>query len=177
MTKKVAISGRISQGSAGMVFTASMANVTTMPASIPDATEAGILAISRVSGLNRPVAIKRMAVTMKAPTASPIEKPFDAAISATPGVDQAVMTGILVRQDSHRLSIAIARQIAVTQLAVSTCVAPTALAAAMTMASVPPKPMIAATKADTGMEIRMSLACLPNHGVDRPHQQVEILRP
>ncbi|MET3520101.1 hypothetical protein ABID25_001929 [Mesorhizobium abyssinicae] len=126
---------------------------------MPEATEGGIRAMNWVSGLNRPVAIKSTAVTMKAPTASFTEKPLDAASSAKPGVDQAVMTGILVRQDSHRHSTAIARQIAVTPLAVSTCVAPTALAAAMTTASVPPKPTIAATKADIGMEMRM-LTCL-----------------
>ena len=92
---------------------------------------------------------------MKAPTACGMVKPLEAAISARPGVDQAVMTGILVRQDSHRHSTAMARQIAVTPLAVSTCVAPTALAAARTMANVPPKPTIAATKADIGMEMRI----------------------
>ena len=102
MTKKAAISGRISQGSAGIVFTALMAKVTTMPASMPDATEAGILAISRVSGRNRPVAISISAVRMKAPTASAMVKPLLAATSAAPGVDHAVITGILVRQDSHR---------------------------------------------------------------------------
>src|SRR4051812_22215883 len=98
---------------------------------------------------------------MKAATASRIEKPLEAAISAKPGVDQAVITGILVRQESQRLSTAIARQMAVTQLAVSICVAPTAFAAAMTIASVPPKPTIAATKADTGMERRISSVSAP----------------
>ena len=178
MTKKAAISGRISHGSTGMVLTALMAKVTTMPASMPEATEAGILEISWVSGLNRPVAINRMPVTMKAPTASAMVKPLDAAISARPGVDQAVMTGIFVRQDSHRLSIAMARQSAVTQLAVSICVAPTALAAAMTMASVPPKPTMAATKADIGMEMR--ILAYPARWTMSPtalQQHVEILRP
>ena len=36
---------------------------------------------------------------MKAPTASGMVKPVDAPISAAPGVDHAVMTGILVRHD------------------------------------------------------------------------------
>jgi hypothetical protein len=45
----------------------------------------------------------------------------------------------------------------VTQLAVSARVAPTASAAAMISASVPPKPTMAATKAETGMEIRIFL--------------------
>jgi len=144
---------------------------------LPDATEAGIFAISRVSGLNRPVATKRMPVTMKAPTACGIVKPLEAAISARPGVDQAVMTGILVRQESHRHSTTMARQIAVTPLAVSTCVAPTALAAAMTRASVPPKPTIAATKADMGMEMRIFLPCLLDHGAHGSQQHVEILWP
>jgi hypothetical protein len=84
-----------------------------------------------------------------------MEKPLEAAISATPGVDHAVMTGIFVRHDSHAVSNAMARHSAVTQLAVCNCVAPTAPAAAMTMASVPPKPTIAATKADTGMDMRI----------------------
>ena len=110
MTKKAAISGRISQGSTGIVFTALMAKVTTMPASMPEATDAGIFAISRVSGLNRPVTISMTATTMKAPTASAMVKPVLAATSAAPGVDQAVMTGIFVRQESHRLSTAMARQ-------------------------------------------------------------------
>ena len=60
-----------------------------MPASMPDATEDGILEIKSVSGRNRPVAINRTAATMKAPTASAMVKPVDAAISAAPGVDQA----------------------------------------------------------------------------------------
>ena len=82
-----------------MVFTALMAKVTTMPASMPDATEAGIFAISRVSGPNRPVAMSRTAVMMKAPTASATVKPLEAAMSAAPGVDHALMTGIFVRQE------------------------------------------------------------------------------
>ena len=36
---------------------------------------------------------------MKAPTASAMVKPLEAAISAAPGVDQAIITGIFVRQD------------------------------------------------------------------------------
>ena len=36
---------------------------------------------------------------MKAPTASATVKPLEAAISAAPGVDQALMTGIFVRQE------------------------------------------------------------------------------
>ena len=127
-----------------------------MPASMPEATEAGIRAISLVSGLNRPVQISSTAVTMKAPTASSMVKPLLAATSAAPGVDQAVMTGIFVRQESQAVSSAMARQIAVTQLAVWSCVAPTASAAAMISASVPPKPTIAATKAEIGIEMRIA---------------------
>ena len=49
-----------------------MAKPTTMPASIPEATEAGIIEISRVSGLIMPVATSSRAATTKAPTASSI---------------------------------------------------------------------------------------------------------
>ncbi len=94
-------------------------------------------------------------------------KPVLAATSAAPGVDQALITGILVRQESHRLSSAMARQIAVTQLAVSMRVAPTASAAAMISASVPPKPTIAATKAETGIDMRM-LTTAPARSSLRP---------
>ena len=53
----------------------------------------------RVSGLNRPVATRSTAATMNAPTASAIENPVDAAMSAAPGVDHALITGIFVFQD------------------------------------------------------------------------------
>ena len=129
-----------------------------MPASMPDATEAGIFAISLVSGRNRPVAMRRIAAMMKAPTACSTVKPLDAPMSAAPGVDHALMTGILVRQDKYRLSTAMARQSAVTALAVWAWVAPTASEAAMISASVPPKPTMAATKAETGIETRMGKA-------------------
>ena len=134
------------------VFTALMAKLTTMPASMPDATEAGMREISLVNGLSTPVRISSNATMMKAPTASFIVKPVLAATSAAPGVDHAEMMGMRVRQLSHAVSSAMARQIAVTQLAVWSCVAPTALAAAMISASVPPKPTIAATNAEVGMD-------------------------
>src|SRR5262249_16824907 len=154
MMKKAAISGRMSHGSEGIALTALMAKVTTMPASMPEATEAGMREIRLVKGLIRPVRISSTAVTMKAPTPSAMVKPDEAGTSAGPGVAPGVMTGIFVRQDSHRLSTAMARQMAVTQLAVCACVAPSAAAAAMMIASVPPKPTTAATKAEMGMDRR-----------------------
>ena len=68
--------------------------MTTMPASMPDDTATGMRATRLVSGLKRPVAINRTAVAMKAPTASFMVKPEEAATSAAPGVDQAVTIGI-----------------------------------------------------------------------------------
>ena len=97
-----------------------------MPASMPDAMEAGMRAISRVSGLNRPVAIRSSAVSTKAPTASLTEKPVLAAINAAPGVDHAVTIGMRKRQDRTAVSSAIAKQSAVTALAVCAWFAPTA---------------------------------------------------
>ena len=67
-----------------------------------------------------------------------------------------------------------AMQSAVTQLAVWTCVAPTAWAAAMMIASVPPKPTIAATKAEAGIDrriealVRNAHACLRAEGGWQP---------
>jgi hypothetical protein len=43
--------------------------------------------------------MRRTAVMMKAPTASAMVKPLDAAMSAAPGVDHALMTGIFVRHE------------------------------------------------------------------------------
>src|SRR5690606_15789253 len=106
------------------------------------------------------------------PTASFTEKPELAATSAAPGVDHAAMTGIRLRQLSHAVSSAMARHMAVTMLAVWPAVAPTALAAAMISASVPPKPTIAATKAEAGMEDRIRSPGLFAYRLDRPHQHV-----
>ena len=138
-----------------MAFTAFIANVTRMPASMPDAMEAGMREIARISGLNSPVTVSIRPTSMNAPTASLIEKPVLAPISAAPGVDHAEITGIFVYQESHIVSTAIARQRAVTMLAVCWCDAPTASAAAMIRASVPPKPTTAATKPETGTDRRM----------------------
>src|SRR5690606_41510293 len=89
---------------------------------------------------------------------------------------------------------AMAMQMAVTQLAVSAWLAPTAAAAAMMMASVPPKPTMAATNAETGMERRISRPtvgragpgfsrgsmpspCPLHHGFDGAEQHLQVLRP
>ena len=147
-----------------------------MPASMPDATDDGMSEISLVSGLSTPVRMSSTATMMKAPTASAIVKPELTATSAAPGVDHAAIIGIRVRQLSHAVSNTCARQIAVTQLAVWSGVAPTALAAAMMMASVPPRPTIAATNAEIGIDSRM-LGFDAGHRRDGIDDHVEILRP
>ena len=80
--------------------------------------------------------------------------PPEAAISAAPGVDQAVMAGILWRRLSKPPVAAMARQSAATQDEVWPESAPTARAAATTMAIVPPKPTSAATTAEMTTDAR-----------------------
>ena len=72
------------------------------PASIAWATEAGMRAMSAPSGGTSPVSTISRPVTMKAPTAAghpPSTVPVEAS-SAAPGVDQATVIGIRVRQAS-----------------------------------------------------------------------------
>jgi hypothetical protein len=62
---------------------------------MPDAIDAGILETRPEIGLINPVTMMARAVTMKAPTPCCMVKPVLAPISAKPGVDHAVMIGIL----------------------------------------------------------------------------------
>ena len=50
--------------------------------------------ISRPNGLTRPVSTMSPPASRKAPTAAWIEMPLEEAISAAPGVDHAVTTGM-----------------------------------------------------------------------------------
>src|SRR3954462_9919428 len=87
------------------------------------------------------------------------------------------MTGIRVPPARPADSLARARQSAVTQLAVSAWLAPSAAAAERMIASVPPKPMTAATAAATGIDARIWSAGLRNKRLDGADDQVEVLGP
>ena len=65
-----------------------------MPASIAPATGAGMRSISAPTGRNMAASRIRPAATRNAPTAPGRVMPSEAAISAAPGVDQAVMIGM-----------------------------------------------------------------------------------
>ena len=66
-----------------------------MPASMAEAMLAGILSISRPSGLTAAVSRISTAASTKAPTAAAkLGTPGVEAISAAPGVDQAAMIGM-----------------------------------------------------------------------------------
>ena len=117
---------------------------------MPEATPAGRRWISVPTGRSQAVRQTRAPASRKAPIAcGRVTAPPVLAISAAPGVDQAVMIGWRWRMLSQMLVAAMARHSAVTQDAVWSASAPTARAAATTIASVPPKPTNAATSAET----------------------------
>jgi hypothetical protein len=76
-------------------------------------------------------------------------------MTAAPGVDHAVMIGILCHHDRTPDVIAMERQRAVTQDVVCASVAPTARAASRTTAKAPAMPTSAATKAAVMAERRI----------------------
>ena len=121
-----------------------------MPASIPAATLVGMRSIRRSNGAMADATKVSAAATMKAPTAAGISRLApDAAISAAPGVDQAVIRGNLWCTLRIAAAAAIARQMQVIHDAVSAGVARSASAAANTMAIEPAQPTIAAVTAAT----------------------------
>ena len=155
MTRNRASSGRTSAGAVAALSNGATTKRSSTPASIAAATAVGRRRISVSRGRNAAVSRTRAPASRKAPTAagSPIAPPV-AAISAAPGVDQAVMIGWRWRRLSQLLVAAMARQSAVTQEEVCAGSAPTARAAATTIANVPPKPTMAATTAETMIDRR-----------------------
>jgi hypothetical protein len=164
-----------------MVFTALMAKVTTMPASMPEATEAGIREISPGERLEQAGGDEQERGDDEGADRLGMVKPEEAAISAAPGVDQAVITGIFVRHDSqeplHRHGEA-ERGDPARRLDLRGA---DRLAAAMMSASVPPKPTIAATKAEMGIDSAhgLRLPCRPSaatmKGTAYRNEQIEVL--
>ena len=76
-------------------------------------------------------------------------------MTAAPGVDHAVMIGILCHQDRRPDVSAMERQRTVTQDVVWASVAPTARAASITTANAPAMPTSAATSAAVTVEKRI----------------------
>ena len=118
------------------------------PASIPDATCAGMRAASRPSAGISPSTTIIAAAATNTPVATghPAAVAL-AAISAAPGVDQASTTGIFCHQLRKMLPIAMPAHSAVTIDPICPAVPPSACPACTTSTTVPPKPMSAAIAA------------------------------
>ena len=115
-----------------------MQNGSSTPASMPEAMPGGIALTARLNGGSAPVSAISAPQATNAPTASLIEMPLEAAISAAPGVDQASTIGIRFQVLSKAEPMALPKQIAATHEAACTGLAPTACAAASTSAMVEP---------------------------------------
>ena len=96
---KTASSPTASPISSGTTLNSLSTKGSSTPASMAEATEAGIFCASRPSAGRRPVSTIRTAANTKAPMALDQPSPsVEAASRAAPGVDQASTTGILNRQ-------------------------------------------------------------------------------
>ena len=166
-------SGTTSTGASGIASKGAMTNRSSTPANMPAATVIGMRSISRRRGVATDDSKINKAVTIKAPTAVCISSPApEAAISAAPGVDQAVMMGRRCRRLRIAVEPAMAQQMAVIHDAVSARVACTASAAASTMAIDPPQPTMAAvTAARRGAKDMpdVTLQQMMNCSTRRPH--------
>src|SRR4051794_19720977 len=122
------------------------------------AIAAGMLPINRPSGGKAAASTTSAPATRKAPTAAWMPIPLDAAISAAPGVDQAVTIGIRWRTLRNPAVAAMLRHRAATHDEVWAASAPTALVASMMIAIVLPKPIRAAMTPETTMDRRIVAA-------------------
>src|SRR3954465_8297559 len=99
----------------------------------------GMLSINRPIRRNAAASTTSAPATRKAPTAAWMPIPLEAAISAAPGVDQAVTIGIRWRTLRNPAVAAMLRHRAATHDEVWAASAPTALVASMMIAIVLPK--------------------------------------
>jgi hypothetical protein len=106
----------------------------------------GMRSITRSKARVQPASMISSPQTTKAPTASPRPKPLLPAISAAPGVDQAVSTGWRVHSDRPIEVMPMPRPSAHIHEVVCAGVAPSAWAAAKTMTTELVKPTSTATK-------------------------------
>jgi hypothetical protein len=93
-TRKMATSGSTRPGAPCALWNTPTTNWRSTPASMAAAMEVGMRSIERPNGLMRAASTMRAPASRKEPTAAWTEMPVEAAMSAAPGVDQAVMTGI-----------------------------------------------------------------------------------
>gem|GEM_PF-6426498 len=121
---------------------------SSTPASMAEATAAGMRSASRPSAGINPVSTIISPAMTKAPTAVDQPRPsVEAASRAAPGVDQARTTGIFSRQLSTAPGRPMPRHRAVTMEMIWAGAAPMAWPACTTRATVPPKPTTVATAA------------------------------
>ena len=154
-TRKISTSGSTSSGSACPAVNTAVQKRNSTPASMAAAMATGRRCTSAPSGLTAAVTRMSAPASRKAPTAVSITSPCEPAMSAAPGVDQAVMIGMRWRQPRKALLAAMDRQRPMTAEEVCAGVAPTACDAATMRARVPPKPTRAATTAEVTIEERI----------------------
>ena len=150
--------GRTRPGCACALSNTPITNRASTPASMAAAIAPGMLSINRPIGRKAAASTMRAPATRNAPTAAWMPIPLDAAISAAPGVDQAVTIGIRWRALKNPAVAAMLRHRAATQDEVCAASAPTALAASRMIAIVLPKPIRAATIPETTMDRRIFAA-------------------
>ena len=120
-----------------------------------EAMAVGIRSIKALTGRKAAVMRIRTAVRKKAPTACSIEMPDEAPIKAAPGVDHAAIIGMRCRMLRIAVVAIIETQSAAIQDEVCSGLAPTAFAAARTMATDPPNPTSTATTAEMTTDARI----------------------
>src|SRR5882757_6781140 len=146
-TAEATTMARPSAGSSATARTGARQSPSSTPASIALASGGGMAATARPSGFHSPATTISAPVTMKAPTAAgkpPGTAPV-VANSAAPGVDQAMLIGILVLRLSAMAQTPIEIDSAISPDAASAWLAPTPRSPAMITAKEEAKPTNAAS--------------------------------